>query len=104
MYQMIKNKLPKAVSIMGHRYEIKYYHNTKAVSLDGKDAIGSIDYFKGEVRIHRGTNDQIWCTIWHEVCHIKLWLLYHGGEEEDFIGEKFCDWDAFCMMTLEFEY
>ena len=102
MCQMIKNKLPKAVSIMGHRYKIRYLVNMP--KLDGEEKLGTLNMYEGVIRVFGGTTvDEKWATIWHEICHIKLYLRYRSLTPQ-VDHEDWCDWDAFCMMTLEFEY
>jgi hypothetical protein len=63
---------PNKVSILGIDYEIIYVDKPSDVDIYKRESLwGQIDYWTRVIRIYDKdrSEDDIWCTIWHEILH-----------------------------------
>ena len=62
--------MPTELTILGKRYSVLYFDRLVEVDCEGRDALaGQIDFEKREIRLFKGTTEDILQALFHEVLH-----------------------------------
>ncbi len=94
-------KLPKSITILGRKYQLRIVNEKKMLSITNEYAFGCVDFNNNTISILEGqTGEQQLGVLIHEVGHICHMIV--GTEQiiSNELKEILCESMANCMIDL----